>query len=251
MISARWRLARRRQRRALGAESMARLPRLALAGAAHLVALYGHSGQPVFVDDEDRRQFLAALRESALQHQVAVHGYVLLAEHVHLLLTPASAGALGALMQGLGRRYGAAFNRRHQRRGSLWAGRFRAAVVQQGAAMAEALLFIESHAQRSGLVAAAADYPWSSARHHLGLARDPLISESGSWWALGNTPFEREAAYRLLLDEGLSEPRATLLADACRKGWAWGDAAFLAELAQQTARPLQPRRRGRPARPRD
>ena len=83
------------------------------------------------------------------------------------------------------------------------------------------------------------------------LARDPLISESGSWWALGNTPFEREAAYRLLLNEGLGDRRAALLADACRKGWAWGDAAFLADLAQQTARPVQPRRRGRPARPRD
>ena len=230
---------------------MARLPRLTIAGAAHLVALYGHSGQAVFVDDEDRRRFLAALRESALQHQVAVHGHVLLDDHVHLLLTPSQAPALGALMQGLGRRYGAAFNRRHQRRGSLWAGRFRCAVVQQGEATVEALLFMESHAPRSGRVADAADYPWSSARHHLGLARDPLISESGSWWALGNTPFEREAAYRLLLDEGLSRQRAALLADACRKGWAWGDAAFLADLAQQTARPVQPRRRGRPARPRD
>ena len=230
---------------------MARLPRLAIAGAAHLVALYGHSGQAVFVDDEDRQQFLAALRESALQHQVAVHGHVLLDDHVHLLLTPSQAPALGALMQGLGRRYGAAFNRRHQRRGSLWDGRFRCAVVQQGAATVEALLFIESHAPRTRRVAEAADYPWSSARHHLGLARDPLISESGSWWALGNTPFEREAAYRLLLDEGLSAARAALLADACRKGWAWGDARFLAELAQQTERPLQPRRRGRPARPRD
>lgn len=228
---------------------MARLPRLALAGTAHLVALYGHSGQPVFGDDEDRRQFLAALREAALQQQVAVHAYVLLAEHVHLLLTPATAGALGALMQGLGRRYGAAFNRRHQRRGSLWAGRFRTAVVQSGEPLLEAMLFIDQHGQRSGLVASPGDYRWCSTRHHLGLWRDPLISESSAWWALGNTPFEREAAYRQRLEEGLGRERAAALADACRKGWALGDAGFLAELAQQTDRPLQPRPRGRPPKP--
>jgi putative transposase len=225
---------------------MARLPRLALAGAAHLVALYGHGAQPVFADEEDRRLFLAALRESALQHRVAVHAYVLLADHVHLLVTPATDGALGALMQGLGRRYGAAFNRRHGRRGTLWAGRFRTAVVQPGAPLLEAMLFIDHHAVRSGVVASAADPAWCSAGHHLGLRRDPLITESSAWWALGNTPFEREATYRRQLEEGLAPPRVAALADAGRKGWAIGDAAFLAGLAQQVERPVQPRPRGRP-----
>lgn len=229
---------------------MARLPRLAVAGAAHLVTLYGHSAHPVFVDDDDRRQFLAALRESALQHRVAVHAYVLLDDHVHLLLTPAADGALGALMQGLGRRYGAAFNRRHGRRGSLWAGRFRTAVVQPGPTLLEAMLFIDQHALRSGVVAAASDQAWCSARHHLGLQRDPLVTDSSAWWALGNTPFEREAAYRRRLEEGLAPTRVAALAEAARKGWAVGDAAFLAGLAQQSARPVQPRPRGRPPKPR-
>jgi len=225
---------------------MARLPRLALAGHAHLVALYGHSGQPVFADDEDRRLFLAALRESALQQAVAIHAYVLLPDHVHLLLTPATAAGLGALMQGLGRRYGAGFNRRHGRRGTLWAGRFRATVVQAGAPLLHAMLFIEHHPVRTAGVQAAADHAWCSVHHHLGLRRDPLITGSSAWWALGNTPFEREAAYRCLLDEGLPAARAAELAAAGRKGWALGDAAFLAGLALQAARPVQPRPRGRP-----
>lgn len=228
---------------------MARLPRLTLAGQAHLVALYGHSAQPVFVDDEDRRQFLAALRESALMQSVAVHAYVLLDDQVHLLLTPAAADALGALMQGLGRRYGAGFNRRHGRRGSLWAGRFRATVVQPGAPLLDAMLFIDHHPVRSGLAAAAPDHPWCSARHHLGRLRDPLITECSAWWALGNTPFEREAAYRRLLTDGLAPARASALAEAARKGWPIGDDAFLAALARQSARPLQPRPRGRPRKP--
>lgn len=230
-------------------DRMARLPRLALAGHAHLVSLYGHSAQPVFVDDDDRRQFLAALREAALQQQVAVHAYVLLAGHVHLLLTPQLAASLGALMQGLGRRYGAAFNRRHQRQGTLWAGRFCATVVQPGAATLEAMLFIDHHPLRSGAVAAAQDAVWSSTRHHLGLQRDPLITDAAAWWALGNTPFEREATYRRLLDEGMPQPRAQALAQAARKGWAVGDATFLAGLAQHTQRPVQARPRGRPPGP--
>ena len=225
---------------------MARLPRLALAGHAHLVSLYGHSAQPVFIDDDDRRQFLAALREAALQQQVAVHAYVLLADHVHLLLTPGTPAALGALMQGLGRRYGAAFNRRHGRHGALWDGRYRATVVQPGAPLLEVMLFIEQHPVRTEQASAAADHVWSSARHHLGLLRDPLVSTGGAWWPLGNTPFEREAAYRRLLDEGLPASRASALAEAGRKGWVLGDAGFLAQLAGLTDRPLRARPRGRP-----
>lgn len=232
---------------------MARLPRLALAGQAHLVSLYGHSDQPVFIDDEDRQQFLAALRESALLQKVAVHAYVLLVDHVHLLLTPSTDNGLGTLMQGLGRRYGAGFNRRHGRRGSLWAGRFRATVVQPGAWALDAMLFIDHHPVHTGLVAAAQDHAWSSARHRLGGLRDGLVSglitDGDAWWQLGNTPFEREAAYRRLIDEGLPAARATALADAGRNGWALGDAAFLESLAQQADRPVQRRPRGRPRKP--
>jgi putative transposase len=219
---------------------VARLPRLAVAGQAHLALMLGHGAQPVFADNEDRRQFLAALRESALQQQVAVHAYALLPGEVLLLLTPATDAALGALMQGLGRRYGAAFNRRHGRRGSLWAGRFRTAVVQAGAVALEALLFVDLQGQPH--------MPWCSLDHHLGRRRDPVVTDGSAWWSLGNTPFEREAAYQRRLDEGLAPDRAAAFADAVHKGWAVGDAAFLAALAQQADRPVQPRPRGRPRR---
>jgi putative transposase len=227
---------------------LARLPRLAVAGQAHLVTLAGHSGRPVFVDDADRQAFRDALREAALQQGCAVHAYVLADDHVHLLVTPATAPALGALMQGLGRRYGAGFNRRHGRSGTLWAGRFRATVVQAGAPLLEALLFIDDHAVRSGAAASAEAARHSSAPHHLGLLRDPLLTAATAYWQLGNTPFEREAAYRRLLADGLGASRVQALAEASRKGWAVGDADFLAALAAQSARPLQPRPRGRPAR---
>ena len=89
---------------------------------------------------------------------------------------------------------------------------------------------------------------WSSLGHRLGERRDLLITDCAAWWALGNTPFEREAAYRRCLADGLAADRTAALAAAVRKGWAVGDAAFLAALAQQTDRPVQPRPRGRPPR---
>ena len=210
--------------------------------------MLGHGAQPVFVDDDDRQQFLAALREAAAQQHVAVHAYTLLSDQVLLLLTPPTEAALGALMQGLGRRYGAAFNRRHGRRGSLWAGRFRTAVVQPGTPLLEAMVFVDTQAQRQGQAAQAEVYRWCSAGHHLGQRNEPLLTASSAWWGLGNTPFEREAAYRRCLHDGLGSDRAQALADATFKGWAVGDAVFVAALTQQLARPVQPRPRGRPPR---
>lgn len=225
---------------------MARLPRLDLPGLAHLLVLRGQAGLPVVVDLQDRQALLAALRESALQQQVAVEAYTLADDHLHLLLRPATPGALAATVQGLGRRYVAAFNRRHGRSGSPWAGRYRATPLQAGAAVRDAMLFIDSHAQRHGLVAEPGDEPWSSAAHHLGRRRDALVTDGPDWWALGNTPFERELAWRHLLAEGLGAARVRQLAEASHKGWPVGDAPFLAELARQAQRPVQPRPRGRP-----
>ncbi|MDT7837566.1 transposase [Aquabacterium sp. OR-4] len=227
---------------------MARLPRLAVAGLVHLVTLAGHNHQPVFADDDDRRQFLLALREAVVPRRVAVLGWALALDHVHLLLRPEAAADLASAMQALGRRYVAVFNHRHARSGTLWAGRYRAAVLQPGAALLEAMLFVDSHALRAGVVAAIEDDLWSSARPHLGLTRDALLTEGPDWWALGNTPFEREAQWRQRLAEGLRLPRAAALGAASRGGWALGDAAFLAALAADTGRPLQPRKRGRPPR---
>jgi len=228
---------------------MARLNRLAVAGQAHLVLLQALPDQPLCHDDEDRRRLLAALRDAAAQRRCAVHAHALMDHEAWLLLTPAAADGLAGLVQELGRRYVAGFNRRHGRSGALWNGRFRATIVQPGSTTLEAMLFVEQAPVRAGQAAEAADHPWSSARHHLGRLRDPVVTDNAVYWQLGNTPFDRELAYRRCLDEMLSAPRVAQFTEASRKGWALGDAAFLAQLADDTGRPVQPRRRGRPPRP--
>jgi putative transposase len=220
---------------------MARLPRLALAGELHHVGLRGHNGAPVFIDDADRQAFLDMLRLAAAEHRVAIHAYALLDAEVHLLASPARVESLGRLMQSLGRRYVAAFNRRHGRSGTLWEGRFRSSVLDAAEWLLHATVFIES------LVAAPADGGrWSSAAHHLGKARDALITEHDAYWSLGNTPFERESAHALMLSEGISPSRAAAITRALAQGAVLGDGAFLAKAATQTSRLLKPRPRGRP-----
>lgn len=212
---------------------MARLSRLAVAGHAHYVIQRGRRGSAVFADEEDRRQFLAALRESAALQKTAVHAYALCDDEVHLLLSPPTAEALSRTMQSLGRRYVSGFNRRHAQSGTLWDGRFRCAVVQPGGLRLAVLQLIDSLPGATG------------ASHRLGGVRDTMLVDPPEFWQLGNTPFEREAAYRTLLVQGVPCGAADLRA-AALGGWAIGSATFRAQLAEHQGRATGPRPRGRP-----
>lgn len=227
---------------------MARLPRIVIAGHAHHVLQRGHDGGPIVRDDEDRRRWLALLRDAVASQRVSLHAWVLLDDHFHLVATPPEAQALGRMVQSLTRRHAAAFNRRHARRGTLWEGRYRASLVQPGAWLADALVYVEQHPARAGLVSAAADWTWSSAQHHLGMVRDPALGEAAAWWALGNTPFEREASWQRRLTEGLDERTVLRITNATRRGWPIGEPDFLAALQATVPQRLAPRPRGRPPR---
>lgn len=225
---------------------MARLPRLEIPGQPHLLIQRGHNGQPVFLDDDDRRAFRDDLRQAARDAGVALHGYALAERGISLLATPPDKGALGRMMQRVGRRYVMGFNARHGRSGTLWEGRFRATVIQPERYLLTALRLVENHPVRERLAARAHDWPWSSAAHHLGRLVDPLVTVHPVWWSLGNTPFEREMRHADALDRGDDHEAQSALEDAAMRGWVIGDPAFVASVAAQTDRPLQPRPRGRP-----
>lgn len=225
---------------------MARLPRIVLAGHAHHVVQHGHDRTAIVRDDEDRLAWLALLRDAAATQRVDLHAWALLDDRFHLVATPSTTEALSRLMQSVARRHAAAFNRRHDRRGTLWEGRFRATLLQPGAWVADAMCHVERLPLTEGLVTDASLWPWSSARHHRGLQRDTALCEAPAWWALGNTPFEREATWRSRLDEGPAPMRLARLQAATQRGWPVGDPDFLAALQDSTDQPLTPRPRGRP-----
>jgi putative transposase len=205
----------------------------------HWLLQRGLSGRPVFRDDIDRDAYLAALREAAAATAVRLHAFALPDDAVHLVVTPADALGPSRLMQALGRRYVSAHHRRHGGRGTLWDGRFRCAVVENGAPLLAVLQLVDSLAPAPG---------FTSAGHRSGHPeRRVLLVDPPEVWTLGNTPFERESAWRLRLEDGLPAAQRQGLIDAVAGNWVIGSTAFARALAEKASRPTRPRPRGRPA----
>jgi putative transposase len=226
---------------------MARLPRLVVPGLPHLVVQRGHNDQPAFADDEDREAYLRALGDAAAQAGFELHAYGLKASEVRLLGTPATDRSLAATMQAVGRRYVRAFNLRHGRRSSPWEGRYRSTVVEPGPDVITSVLVIDSLASAIDGFAGGGEPPrWTSAAHHLGIRRDGLIIDHPMFWLLGNTPFEREAAYRARFEQGVSAVDARRVLEAALGGWALASRDFATRLGAEQGRRAHPLPRGRP-----
>lgn len=205
---------------------MPRKPRLVVGGLPHHVVQRGNDRRPIFLDDIDRRQYLDWLKESATRLQVAVHSYVLMPNHVHLLLTPLEGAALSQLMQATGRRYVRWFNDRHRRTGALWEGRFFSSVVEAERYLLACYRYIEMNPVRAGLVAEPGDYVWSSHRHHVGLTIDSVVSDHALFWSLGNTPFDRQTAYKTMFDLAMAGFEVERIRVAIRRNQALASPAF-------------------------
>jgi putative transposase len=225
---------------------MARLPRLTLPGHLHHVIQRGNNRQDIFVDREDRETMLSLLADSAQKHGVAVHAYVLMNNHFHLLATPATAEGLPQMMQAVGRRYVQYFNRRHARTGTLWEGRYRCTVLQPDRYLLPCMVYLDLNPVRAGLAEQASGYAWSSHAHWLGLRQDRLLTPHALYWALGNTPFAREAAYAALVQAGLGAHDEAMLTSSALSGWALGDPEFIDALQKHTPRRVTRGRAGRP-----
>jgi len=224
---------------------MARLPRLTLPDHPHHVIQRGNNRQPIFVDRADRELFLGLLGENAARFGVALHAYVLMDNHFHLLATPAAADALPQWMQAVGRRYVRHFNDRHGRSGTLWEGRYKSTLIQTDRYFLACMVYMDLNPVRAGLAAEAQAYPWSSHAHYVGLRADRLITPHALYWALGNTPFAREAAYAELVHAGVAAADAQTLTEATLHGWAAGEPAFVANLQKATQRRLVKSKAGR------
>ena len=220
-----------------------------VANHLHYLIALAHHQQVLFVDETDYQRFLSALADAARQYRVALHAYVLLPDRVHVLATPSDTLGLSKMMQAVGRIYVPYFNARHQRTGSLWGGRFRATVLDAVSYFNDCAHLIEYLPVQSGVSQDMAAYPWSSYPHHAGLQRQPWLTDHQVYWAMGNTPFDREAAYQRRCTQPPDPELTAAIEAATHKGWALGPEAFQASLSKLTQRRLQPARRGRPRRP--
>jgi putative transposase len=225
---------------------MARHPRLVLPNQPHHVIQRGNDRQLIFRELEDYQRFLGWLKESARFYSVAIHAYVLMPNHLHLLATPADSEGLAQMMQKLGRFYVPWFNNKYERFGGLFQGRFRTSLVDTDRYFLACSRYIELNPVRAHLAASPLDYPWSSYAHHAGTRVDPIVTDHALYWALGNTPFQREAAYIDLAQQGLSSDELELINASVLKGQPLGSDSFKAELERKTKRQILPAKRGRP-----
>ncbi len=226
---------------------MARLVRLSAPDVPQLIMQRGRAGQVIAGDAEAFDTLQKILSEAVRSYGVALHAFVLMPDHFRLLATTPTVAVLSRLLQSLGRRYVQYFNRRFGRHGSLWDQRYRSALLQPEQHLLSAMRFVEQAPVLEGLAADAAHYPWSSYRHHSGFEPCAFLTDHPIYWALGNTPFERQAVYKELSEQPLGDQESVALSRAVQGGWALGEPEFLQRLALTAQRRTQPLSRGRPS----
>jgi len=225
---------------------MARQPRLIVPQQPHHLIQRGNNRQAIFREDADYQRFLVWLKESAQFYEVAIHSYVLMPNHIHLLVTPANATGLALMMQKVGRFYVPWFNHKYERTGGLFEGRFRTSLIDSDRYFMTCSRYIELNPVRAQLSMAPENYPWSSYAHHAGIRLDTLVSDHTLFWNLGNTPFQREAAYIDMVRQGLTREEVEFITIAILRNHPLGSDSFKTELEQKTQRQILPAKRGRP-----
>ena len=225
---------------------MARLPRLTIPGYPHHVIQRGNNRQAIFATKHNYEDLLGLLGENAQKFGVAVHAYVLMTNHFHLLATPQAEDSLPQMMQAVGRRYVRHFNDEQGRSGTLWEGRYKSTLIQTDRYLLTCMAYMDLNPVRGGLVAEPGDYPWSSYRHYTGAQTDKLITPHPLVWELGNTPFAREAAYADLVRAGVTVEQQNDLTRSALRGWALGEPDFVADLQKRTERRVTKTQAGRP-----
>jgi len=231
---------------------MARLPRYVIPGQPQHIIQRGNNRQVIFAADADYPFFRDALVEAAARHGLAIHAYVWMTNHVHLLATPGFEDSVSKTFQSVGRRYVQYFNHAYQRSGTLWEGRYRATVVDSERYLLTLMRYIELNPVRAGMVATPEAYPWSSYRRN-------ALGESGpnaEWLTpheqyahLGLDDTARREAYRALFTAAIGRDDLAAIRDCTHKGWALGGERFRQEVEALGQRRAASKGVGRPRKP--
>jgi len=203
-------------------------------------------GELLIRNDGDADLLSRAVVSAAHNAGLELHAFAVLPGDLRLLGTAADVRALSGTMQGIARRYVAAYNRRHQRSGTLWAGRYRSTILEAQTWLLDAMAAVENAPLRAGIVTDPAHYPWSSYRQHTGRGGELPLTDHREYWRLGNTPFERQRNYQNRVEQMSDAAREAVLWQQVDAGWALGSESFLESLEHITSRRPSSRKRGRP-----
>ena len=225
---------------------MARKPRFNLPGVPQHVIQRGNNRDPCFLSDEDCQRYLSDLGETLVRNDCRLHAYVLMTNHVHLLVTPMTPFGVSHLMQDLGRKYVQYVNRTYRRSGTLWEGRYKASLVDSETYLLACMRYIETNPTRANMVVHPGDYRWSSYGHNAYGRPDRVISTHPVYLALGRDATRRQVNYRELFRHHIEPTLTHAIRDAVNRDLVFGSERFKERIEEMTSLQTRPIRAGRP-----
>jgi putative transposase len=225
---------------------MPRRGRLTVPGVPLHLIQRGNNRQAIFFEEMDFRVFLGYLVEGCLKSDVQVHAYALMTNHLHLLVSSASPDGPGKLMQSVCLRYTQWVNRKCNRTGTLWEGRYRSCPTQQETYFLACSRYIELNPVRAGMVNHPAAYPWTSYRANAHGENNSLVKPHPVYDSLGPTPETRQEAYRGLFENDLEPELLTAIRKATNGNFALGNKVFSQKMAEILGKRTEPGTPGRP-----
>ena len=226
---------------------MARKPRFNLPGVPQHVVQRGNNREPCFYAVDDYYRYLADLHDAAIKNQVAIHAFVLMTNHVHLLATPGQAYTISHMMQDLGRKYVRYINHTYLRSGTLWEGRYKASLVDSEAYLLTCMRYIEMNPVRAGMVDSPGEYRWSSYSRNAQGKDNKIIEDHPVYQSLGTTESDRRQAYRELFRYHLDDAQVHSIRDALSQELVLGRDDFKDKIERMLKRQTRPGQPGRPS----
>jgi putative transposase len=225
---------------------MPRRARLAIAGIPWHIMHRGNNRSPCFFRPDDYRYYLRVLSEQAVQHGCAIHAYVLMTNHVHLLITPAEQASAANMMKLVAQHHTQYINRTYERSGTLWEGRFKSCLSREESYVLTCYRYIELNPVRAGMVPHPGRYAWSSYASNGGEQTDPMLTPHPHYLGLGATTDERARVYRRFLAAWVDPNESAGIRQATIGNTVLGSPHFQEELAKTLGRRASRGRRGRP-----
>ncbi len=209
---------------------MARLPRLVIAGQPLHLIQRGNNRSATFFADEDYQLYRDTLCQASQRFGCAIHAYVLMTNHVHLLITPEDESGPARMMQAVGRRYVRYINEGYRRTGTLWEGRYKSALIDSERYLLVCSRYIELNPVRAAMVETPAQYCWSSYQRNAMGVPDPLITPHPLYGSLGSQPADQQAAYRALFETHLEPQTLDSIRGTTNDGGILGEDRFRQEI---------------------
>lgn len=210
----------------------------------------GHNREPVFFEEQDYLEYLKILKRVSDACHCAIHAYVLMTNHIHLLLTPDAGDSISRLFQECGRQYVGYINQTYRRRGTLWEGRHKGIIVESTAYLLTCMRYIELNPVRAGIVARPEQYRWSSYPANALGEDNCIVSPHQEYVNLGQTFPQRREAYRSLFDAELTADELKRIRNCTQSGTPMGSERFKEQIERTVRRKVGGEKRGRPPRSR-